>query len=56
MGNPQKGPDGLPALTEGAAAVSGLVNQLVTNAYKYDRHPDRLYAMRRQIAERISKE
>jgi hypothetical protein len=41
---------------DGDAAVSDLVGRIVTNAYSYDRHPDRLYALRRQIAERISKE
>jgi chemotaxis methyl-accepting protein methylase len=45
----------LLAKRDGASAVSDLVNGLVTNVYTYDRHPDRLYSLRREIAERISK-
>jgi hypothetical protein len=40
---------------DSAAAVSDLVGRLVTNAYTYDSHHGGIYALRRQIAERISK-
>jgi len=39
---------------DGAAAVSDLVNRFVTNAYTYDSHSEKIYTLRRQIAERIS--
>ncbi len=39
----------------GSDAVSRFVNQLVTNAYSYERDPDKLYQVRRQIGEELNR-
>lgn len=40
---------------EGHAAASRFVDRLITNAYTYERDPAKLYEVRREISQELSK-
>jgi Domain of unknown function (DUF4091) len=45
----------LLALEQGQAAAERYVDRLVTNPYTYDREPENLYAVRKEISEQLSR-